>query len=646
MGRKHGCCDAREVGLFLQSLSPPITLKVTMEKLKALAQVIRYYCVQSTTEAGSGHLTSSLSAVDVMTTLMFGGFFAYDLMDPDDPNNDRLIFSKGHASPLFYTLWAMTGAFPTEELLQLRTFESRLEGHPSMRFPFTEVATGSLGQGLSVGVGMALNAKHLDRLPCRTYVLLGDSEMSEGSNWEAMQLAAHYKLHNLIGIIDMNRLGQRGETMQGRDAEDFSRKAEAFGWHPMIVDGHDLEALKEAFSLITTKKTPEDKPIMMIAKTIKGKGVSFLEDQDNWHGKALTREQAEAALKEIGEVDLTIRGDLAEPERLPKFQYKPNLQPAVSQESSEDYNTPIATRKAYGHALVEIHPKHPSMVVLDAEMSNSTFAETFKKAYPERFFEMFIAEQNMVGVALGLAARGKLPFVSTFGAFFTRAFDQLRMAAYSQVPMICVGSHVGVSIGEDGPSQMGLEDIALFSSLYKSVVVSPADHVSSEKLTEALTEYHGISYMRTTKLEVEPLYSLDEEFEIGGSKTLKTSPRDDITIIATGVTLHEALKAYPLLLKNNINVRLIDAYSIKPIDTGTLQKAARETKAILTVEDHYPHGGLGDAVRQGLSGRPVRIYSLAVSKMPRSGKPQQLLEYEDISTDAIVEKVQAIMAGM
>lgn len=620
-----------------------------MEKLKTLAQAIRYYCVQSTTEAGSGHLTSSLSSVELMVALMFGGIFRYDLTYPDNPNNDRLIFSKGHASPLFYALWAMTGSIPVEELMQLRKFGSRLEGHPSMQFPYTEVATGSLGQGLSVGVGIALNGKYLDKLPYKTYVLLGDSEMSEGSNWEAMQLAAHYKLDNLIGIIDVNRLGQRGETQHGYDIDDYVRKAEAFGWHAMPVDGHDLDAISEVYTAISSGKTPHDKPIMLIATTVKGKGISFLENQENWHGKALSREEADKALAEIESerpIDRMLHVDLATPDDLQPSVYVPSSSPAASQEKAEDYDDALATRKAYGHALVEIHPRNPQMVVLDAEMSNSTFAETFKKAYPERFFEMYIAEQNMVGVAAGLAARGKLPFVSTFGAFFTRAFDQLRMSAYSQIQMICVGSHVGVSIGEDGPSQMGLEDIALFSSLYKSVVVSPADHVSSEKLVEALTEHHGISYMRTTRPEVEPLYCPDEIFEIGGSKTLKTSPRDELTVIASGVTVYEALKAYEILQKTGVHIRVIDAYSIKPIDVATLQKAARETKALLSIEDHYAHGGLGDAVRHALDGRPVRIYSLAVEKMPRSGSSAQLMEYEDISASALVEKVQAIMASM
>lgn len=613
-----------------------------MEKLTSLARLIRYYCISSTTQAGSGHPTSSLSAVDIMTVLMFGGMFRFNIKNPKTPNNDRLIFSKGHASPLFYSLWTVAGALPEKELMTLRTFGSPIEGHPTMAFPFTEVATGSLGQGLSVGVGMALNAKYLDKLPYKIYVLLGDSEMAEGSNWEAMQIASHYKLDNLVGIIDVNRLGQRGETMQGHDVSDYKAKVAAFGWHPIVIDGHDMSEIEAAFNTIHNGSTPDNKPIMVIAKTLKGKGVSFLENQEDWHGKTLKPPEAEKAYEELGDIDTTLRGDIVLPKNQKPAVYNPK--PAFVEEDS--YKEPLAPRKAYGHALVHLHDTYPDMVVLDAEVSNSTYAAKFKDVYPKRFFEMFIAEQNMVGVAAGLSARGKIPFVSTFASFFTRAVDQIRVSQYSQSNINFVGSHVGVSIGEDGPTQMGLEDIAIFRAILGSVVLSPADHISSEKCVEEMIKHAGICYMRTVRMDTEPLYEPNEEFPIGGSKTLRESDNDDMTIIATGVTLYEALKAYDQLTKKGVHIRVVDAYSIKPIDTKTLQKAAVETRALLTVEDHFADGGLGGAVRKALSDRPVRVHSLAVEKMPKSGKPAELLDYEEISAPYIVKKVTAVLKTM
>lgn len=610
-----------------------------MEKLKSLAQLIRYLIITSTTEAGSGHPTSSMSATDIMTSLMFGGVFRYDPQDPQAPNNDRLIFSKGHAAPLFYSLWAAAGVLPIDELTTLRKFGSPIEGHPTMDFPYTEVATGSLGQGLSVGVGMALNAKYLDKLPYKTYVLLGDSEMAEGSNWEAMQLATYYKLDNLIGIIDVNRLGQRGQTMQGHDTDDFKRKAEAFGWHAIVIDGHDLVEIQKTFEKIYKQETPGDKPIMIIAKTLKGKGVSFMENKDGWHGKVLNAEDAKKALAEIGDIDINLRGEIAMPDKKLPATYTPQPAPKIQ----EHYDEPFAPRKAYGHALVKLHQKYPEMVILDAEVSNSTFAADFAKVYPERFFEMFIAEQNMVGVASGLAARGKIPFVSTFASFLTRAVDQIRVSQYSKSSINFVGSHVGVSIGEDGPTQMGLEDIAIFRAILGSVVLSPADHISSEKLVEEMINHKGICYMRTVRTDTQPLYKSDEAFPIGGSKILKESDKDDITVVATGITLYEALKAYDILAKEGITIRVIDAYSIKPIDEKTLQQAAVQTKSIITVEDHFADGGLGGAVRKALSDRPVRIHSLAVKKMPKSGTPAELMDYEEISAEHIVKKVAAVL---
>jgi transketolase len=577
--------------------------------LEQLAARIRSHILSSTTKAGSGHPTSSLSATELMTGLMFSGIFRYDTDNPAHPNNDRLIFSKGHASPLFYALWAAAGKITEETLMTMRKFDSLLEGHPTVSLPYVEASTGSLGQGLSIGLGMALNAKYLDKLPYRTYVLLGDSEMSEGSQWEAMQIASLYGLNNLIGIIDVNRLGQRGETMYGHEVHEFEKRVSSFGWESII------------------------------AKTLKGKGISFLEDKNGWHGKAATQEELYRALQELGPVDLSITGTIPKPE---------NRQPprrTVEASGSVQYetDTPVATRKAYGNALVRIFSAFPEIVVLDAEVGNSTYAEVFGKAHPERFFEMFIAEQNMVGAALGLSRRGRIPFVSTFGAFFTRAFDQIRMSQYSEANIKCVGSHAGVSIGEDGSSQMALEDIAMFRAVLNSVVVYPSDAVSADRLVEEAAKYRGLVYIRTTRQATPLLYSSDDEFPLGGSKTLRRSDRDTVTVIGAGITVHEALKAHEELRKEGIFIRVIDLYSIKPLDSLNLSHAATETKAFITVEDHFAEGGIGEAVRSAFISLPVPVHSLAVRKMPHSGTPQQLLEYEEISVNAIIQKTKEIL---
>lgn len=605
--------------------------------LEKLSTLIRYWILLSTTKAGSGHPTSSLSGVELMTALFFGKIFRYDLKNPSQPNNDRIIFSKGHASPLFYALYAAAGKISEKELKTLREFNSLLEGHPTSTFPYSEAATGSLGQGLSIGLGMALNAKYIDKLSYKTYVLLGDSEMSEGSQWEAIQLAAHYKLNNLIGIIDVNRLGQRGQTMYGHNLAAYEKRLAAFGWQTITIDGHSLAEILNAYKKVLKAK---NKPTMIIAKTLKGKGISFLENKNGWHGKALSQEQFSKALTELGKIDKHVRGSIVQPKKVKISKLRPKIKPL-----KDSYEEPLGTRKAYGHALVKLYPRYPNMVVLDAEVSNSTYAKTFKEVYPKRFFEMFIAEQNMVGVAVGLAARGKIPFVSTFSAFFTRAFDQIRMSQYSgkAANIKFVGSHAGTSIGPDGPSQMGLEDIAMFRSLLNSVVLYPADHLSSEKLVEQAIKHKGLVYIRTTRMDTEPIYKKSDTFPIGGSQTLKASSSDKITVIGAGVTLYEALKAYNELKKQKINIRIIDLYSIKPIDAATLKKAAKQTQAILTVEDHYVAGGIGEAVKTALEAISVPIYSLAVKKMPKSGSPEKLLNYENISSQAIVKKVKSIL---
>jgi transketolase len=608
-------------------------------RLAKLAAQMRWYILTATTRAGSGHPTSSLSAVELITALVFGGFFRYDPARPHFPNNDRLIFSKGHASPLFYALWVAAGRLSGEELVAgYRKFGSPLEGHPTVTFPYAEAATGSLGQGLSIGVGMALNAKYLDRLPYRTYVLLGDSEMAEGSVWEALEIAAHYGLDNLVGIVDINRLGQRGETLYGHEICAFGVRAAAFGWEVISVDGHSLPEIVAAYHKATTV---QGRPVMILAKTVKGKGVSFLEDKNGWHGKALSPAEGERALAELGEVDLELKGEI-----LPPGAATPA--PGASQPAEPVYyppDKPVATRRAFGNALARLGRQYPEIVSLDGEVSNSTMAEIFQAAHPERFFEMFVAEQNMVGVGLGLALRGKIPFVSSFAAFLSRAFDQIRMSQYSDANLKFVGSHAGVSIGWDGPSQMGLEDLAMFRTLRDAVVLYPADAVATERLVEEMVKYRGLAYLRTTREATPILYGPEEKFPLGGSKILRRSPTDRVTVVSAGITLFEALAAADALAEEGIGVRVIDLYSIKPIDAAGLKAAARETGAVITVEDHYPEGGLGEAVKSALATLPVPVYSLAVTKKPRSGSPADLLEFAGIDRQAIIRQVKEVVAG-
>lgn len=613
--------------------------KINMVQLQNLSKLIRYYIIEATTKAGSGHLTSSLSATDLMTALFFGSVLHFDVDNPQNPANDHVIFSKGHAAPLLYSLWTAAGKVSEAELLTLRQFGSVLEGHPTMRFPYTEAATGSLGQGLSVGVGLALAAKYVDKSLARTFVLLGDSEMSEGSVWEALQIASHYQLDNLVAILDVNRLGQRGETMYGHNLSVYQKRLKSFGWEIIVVDGHNLNKILASFSRALKIK---GRPVAIIAKTIKGKGVKMVENKNGWHGKTLSSEEAQKAIKDLGLIDKKLKGEIIKP----KEDFKKVI---LSKEKKEI--SPIlyklgekkATREAYGEALLKIFSQHPEMVVLDAEVSNSTYAEIFKQVHPQRFFEMFIAEQNMVGTAVGLSRAGYLPFVSTFAAFFSRAFDQIRMARYSESNIKFCGSHAGVSIGEDGPSQMGLEDIALFRSILDLVVLYPADAVATEKLVKVMAGQKGLAYLRTTRSATEIIYSEKEEFIIGGSKVLRTTGASDaVTLIGAGITVFECLKAQEILQKEGINARVIDLYSIKPLDIKTLTKAAQETKALIVVEDHYEAGGIAEAVRTALGYLAGKVISLAVRKMPKSGKPAELMDYEEISAEAIIKRVKLI----
>jgi transketolase len=570
-------------------------------------------------------------------TALFFKYLRADLDRPEHPNNDRVIVSKGHAAPLLYALYAAAGVVSEQELKTLRRLGSPLQGHPTPQFRYAEAATGSLGQGLSIGVGMALNGKSLDRLPYRTFVLLGDGEMAEGSVWEAVQIAAYYKLDNLVAIVDVNRLGQSQETMYGHDVEAYSKRLAAFGWDVVTIDGHSLPEIEKAFE---ASFAANGRPKAIVAKTLKGKGVSFLEDKPGWHGKALSPTDLEKALKELGPVDLKLKGDIRKPEDKKPAALPTAPAPAPSYKKGDL----VATRKAYGQALARLVTKYPNLISIDAETKNSTFAEILMEKRKENYFEMFIAEQNMIGVGVGLARRGKIPFASSFAAFFTRAFDQIRMAAVSEANLKCVGSHVGVSIGEDGPSQMGLEDISMFRSVFGSAVLYPSDAVSAEALVEEMIGTPGIAYLRTSRPATPVLYDVGESFPIGGSKTLRSSAKDAVTVVAAGVTLHESLKAADILAKDGIAVRVIDAYSVKPIDAKTLRKASQETKAIVVVEDHWPEGGLGDAVLEALAEHPsVPVHKMAVRIMPGSGKPEELVERAGISASAVVRKIKEIV---
>jgi transketolase len=610
-----------------------------LQEWHELAQQLRVDSIRSTTRAGSGHPTSSLSAADLMAVLL-RSYLRYDFNDPQNPTNDHLIFSKGHAAPLLYSLFKAAGAISDEELLALRTFGSRLEGHPAPTMPWVEVATGSLGQGLPIGVGMALAGKYLDKRPYRVWVLLGDSEMAEGSNWEAFDHASHYQLQNLIGILDVNRLGQRGETILGWNTRAYADRARAFGWQAIEIDGHNLEEIDGAYRQAVSGQPGV--PTLIVARTVKGKGVTSVENKDGWHGKALPADEAQAAIQELGgERHILVTVQKPEPTQpISRSTPQPLQLPSYTAGSS------VATRKAFGEALKALGAGWPDVVVLDGEVSNSTFSEDFARAYPDRFFEMYIAEQQMVGAAVGLSVRGYLAFASTFGAFFTRAYDFIRMAATSHANIRLCGSHAGVSIGEDGPSQMGLEDLAMMRAVHGSTVLYPCDANQTAKLVAEMANVKGISYLRTTREKTPVIYQPGEIFPIGGSKVLRRSERDEVAIIAAGITLHEALKAYGQLQGEGIHARVIDAYSIKPIDKVTVVEAARASYGrVIVAEDHWSEGGLGDAVLEVLANESLpklNVMKLAARIMPGSGKPEELLEAAGISARSIVIAARAL----
>ena len=610
----------------------------TLDDVRELAQQLRVDSIRCSTAAGSGHPTSSMSAADLMAVLL-ARHLRYDWQRPQDPANDHLIFSKGHASPLLYSMFKAVGVVSDEELLTgYRRFGSRLEGHPTPMLPWVDVATGSLGQGLPDGVGVALAGRYLDELPYRVWVLCGDSETAEGSMWEALDKAAYYHLRNLTAIVDVNRLGQRGPTELGWDTDVYAKRVEAFGCHAIVIDGHDLGEIDKAL----THAAEADRPTVVLARTRKGRGFSEVEDREGWHGRPLPADMAERAILELGgERHLTVTGPRPEegsPRAWPSREVSlPRYEPGAK----------VATRLAFGQALAAVGARG-NVVALDGEVDNSTHLEEFAKAHPERYFEMYIAEQQLVAAAVGLQVRGYIPFAGTFAAFFSRAYDFIRMSAISQANIRLCGSHAGVEIGADGPSQMALEDLASLRAVHGSTVLYPCDATSTAALVAQMAERSGIVYMRTTRGAYPVLYGPDEAFPIGGAKVVRSGPDDHVTLIGAGVTLHNCLAAADELGRDGISARVVDLYSVKPIDVQTLLATADATSGRLVVaEDHYPEGGIGSAVLEALNdaGRPVRVSHLAVRGLPGSGTPQELMEAAGISAGQIAQAARDLLSG-
>jgi len=610
-----------------------VSSSTSTSDLRQRADHLRALSIRSTTKAGSGHPTSCMSAADIAAAVFFDSM-RYDPADPRKLTNDRFVLSKGHAAPLLYAAMAEYGVVTEQEVMQLREFSSDLEGHPTPRLSFVDMATGSLGQGLSGGAGLALAAK-LDGLDSRTYVLLGDSEMAEGSVWEALAFASFYKLGNLIAICDCNRLGQTGPTMYEHDTEVYARRVESFGWDVQTVDGHDLEAVRKT---LQAAQSDSERPSFIVAKTLKGQGVAKIADENGWHGKAIPEDMLDEALAEIGAPDSL-------PPFVPEMPPEPPAAPAALDVSSlrpDEHADGAATRKGYGVAIAKLAKHDRRVIALDAETSNSTYAQTVLKDTPDQFVECYIAEQNMVGVACGLAAKNKIPFCSTFGAFYSRAFDQIRMAGVSQSNIKLVGSHAGISIGQDGPSQMALEDLAAFRTIPGGAVLYPSDAVSCEQLVFNAAVTPGIVYIRTGRPNVPTIYKPGEDFPVGKFKVVRESDNDRALVVGAGVTLFEALKAHDQLQEQGVSVRVIDLYSLKPIDAEELVRHAHACgDAVVTVEDHYPEGGLGDAVLGALAQTEAKVTKLAVNELPRSGEPEELLEKFGISAGHIAKAVLA-----
>jgi transketolase len=609
-----------------------------LDLYEALARQLRADSIRCSTAAGSGHPTSSLSAADLMAVLL-AGHLRYDWSEPKNPANDHLIFSKGHASPLAYALFRAAGAITDQELLTFRKLGSRLEGHPTPVLPWVDVATGSLGQGLPIAVGIALAGKRLFQAPYHVWTLTGDSELAEGSIWEGLDHAGHERLANFTAIFDVNRLGQRGPTELEWNLDAYAARVSAFGCEPIVVDGHDLAAIDAALG----RARAAGRPTVIVARTVKGKGVSFLEDKEGWHGKALDAEQARRALAEIGDVP-----SRTFPTRKPDA-WQPPARPAARKPEWKTYREPVATRKAYGEALAALGAARADVVVLDGEVGNSTHAEDFKQTAADRFFEMYIAEQQMVAAAVGMQVVGLVPFASTFAAFMTRAFDFIRMAAISRANVRLCGSHAGVSIGEDGPSQMALEDLAMMRAVHGSTVLYPCDANQTARLVGLMVERVGISYLRTTREKTPILYTDGlADFRIGGSRIVRGGGADDaVAVVAAGITVHEAVRAVDELA-GTIRARVIDAYSVKPIDGAALVDALRVTGGRLcVVEDHWAAGGLGEAVLAALAEAGVLhevrgFVHLAVREMPGSGKPAELLDAAGISARHIAAAVRGL----
>jgi transketolase len=605
--------------------------------LEDIATQLRVDSVRATTEAGSGHPTSCASGADLVAAIFFDAM-RFDPAAPRDPACDRFVLSKGHAAPLLYAAWAAVGALDRRDLLQLRQLGSDLEGHPTPRLPFVDVATGSLGQGLSVGLGLALGAR-MAGTDARAFVLLGDGEMAEGSVWEAAQLASHEKVENLIAIVDVNALGQSGPTMLGHDLRAYQRRFAAFGWRANVIDGHDMSQVVTALRRATRGRGA---PSAIVARTLKGKSLGEVEGKEHWHGKALPKDVAERV---IASLESGLHHLPPPPIRRPRRRPGRTQLPAPQPPSGHPRTGEVATREAYGDALVRLGEADARLRVLDAEVKNSTFAEKFKARFPDRFVEGYIAEQNMVSVAAGLAAQGFVPFASSFACFLERAADQVRIAGISRANLKLCGSHVGVSIGEDGPSQMALEDLALFRAIPEAVVFYPSDGVATDAAVRLAAAREGVVYIRTTRGKTPGLYGEDEPFAVGTLKTLRQSDRDRLTLVAAGITLHEALAAHAELAKEGIAARVIDLFCVKPVDAAGLLQAARATdNTLLTVEDHYAEGGLGAAVLEAVGHAGVVVHQLAVREIPRSGSPQQLLERYGIDRGAIVTKVREILA--
>ncbi|MFC0526645.1 transketolase [Phytohabitans kaempferiae] len=610
----------------------------SLDQMVELGQQLRVDAVRCSAAAGSGHPTSSMSAADLMAVLL-ARYLRYDVTDPDDPYNDHLVFSKGHASPLLYAMLRAAGAISTEELMTYRRLGSRLEGHPTPRLPWVDVATGSLGQGLPLSVGMALTGAQLDRLPYRTWVLCGDSELAEGSMWEAFEHAGVAGLDHLTAIVDVNRLGQRGPTRHQWDLDAYARRMAAFGWRVIEVDGHDIADIDRAFAqAVSTSGRPQ----VILARTRKGQGVAGVEDQEGLHGKPLS--DPDEAVRQLGGVrDMTVPVQTPDRAGTPhRFPSGPLTLPTYQVGEKE------ATRTAFGRALAALGDARGDVVVLDGEVADSTRTEFFAGTHPDRFFECYIAEQQMVAAAVGMQARGWAPFAATFAAFWTRAFDFVRMAAISRANLRLCGSHAGVSIGQDGPSQMGLEDLAVFRAVHGSTVLYPCDANQTAALVAAMADQAGISYLRTTRGGTPVIYPPGERFPIGGSRTLRHSTGDRVTILAAGVTVHQAIAAADRLAADGIPARVIDAYSVKPIDADAVRTAARETGHLVTVEDHWPEGGLGDAVLDVFAdgGEPSpRVRKLAVREMPASATPDEQLRAAGIDADAIADAARALIGG-